>query len=82
MSDIMVYLAMFSTTIDKILWFLGPHKMKMSHYLSVSDTLWNLGLFKFPKTPPPTILKKWNLGLYAGQRLRPGFTAHRLPAFD
>ena len=22
---------------------LGPHKMKMSHYFSVSDTLWNLG---------------------------------------
>ena len=29
MSDIMVYLAMFSTTIDEIL---CPHKMKMSHY--------------------------------------------------
>ena len=44
-SDIMVYLAMFSTTIDKILCFSGPHKMKMSHHISVSDTLWNLGLF-------------------------------------
>ena len=33
--------------------FLGPHKMKMSHYFSVFDTLWNLGLFWFPKTPPP-----------------------------
>ena len=32
MIDIMVYLAMLSTTIDKILCFLGPHKMKMSHY--------------------------------------------------
>ena len=25
---------MFSTTFDKILCFLGPHKMKMSHYFS------------------------------------------------
>ena len=32
MSDIMVYLAMFRTTIDNILCFLGPHKMKMSNY--------------------------------------------------
>ena len=32
--------------------FLGPHKMKMSHYFSVFDTLWNLGLFLFLKTPP------------------------------
>ena len=31
---------------------LGPHKMKMSHYFSVSDTLWKLWLFNFPKTPP------------------------------
>ena len=51
MSDIMEYLAMFITTMDKIICFLGPYKMKMSHYL-VSDTLWNLGLFSFPKTPP------------------------------
>ena len=56
MSDIMVYLAMFSTTIDKILYFLGPHKMKMSHYFAVSDTPWNLGhLFLFLKTP-----QAWN----------------------
>ena len=27
--------------------FLGPHKMKMSHYFSVLNTLWNLGLFLF-----------------------------------
>ena len=33
--------------------FLGPHKMKMSHYFLVFDTLWNLGFFWFPKTPPP-----------------------------
>ena len=32
--------------------FLGPHKMKMSHYFSVFNTLWNLGLFWFLKTPP------------------------------
>ena len=51
MSDIIVYFAMFSTIIDKNLMFLGPHKMKMSHYFSVFVTLWNLGLFWFPKTP-------------------------------
>ena len=45
MSDIIVYLAMFSTTIDKILCFMGPHKMKMSHYFSVLDPIWNLGLY-------------------------------------
>ena len=32
MSDIMVY-------------FIDPHNMKMSHYFSPLDTLWNLGLF-------------------------------------
>ena len=35
MSDIRVYLAMFSTTNDKMLCFIGPHKMKRSHYFSV-----------------------------------------------
>ena len=30
--NIMVYFDMFSTTINKILCFIGPHKMKMSHY--------------------------------------------------
>ena len=44
-SDIMVYLAMFSTTIDKILCYLGPNKMKISHYFSGLSTLWNLGFF-------------------------------------
>ena len=44
MSGIMVYLAMFSTTIDKILCFMGPHKMKMSHYFSVLDPIWILGI--------------------------------------
>ena len=38
-SDIKVYLAMFSTTIDKFLCVMGPHKMKMSHYSSVLDTI-------------------------------------------
>ena len=42
MRDIMVYFAMFSTITDKILCFIGPHKMKMSHYFSPLDTLWNL----------------------------------------
>ena len=27
---------------------LGPHKMKMSYHISVSDTLLNFGLFGFP----------------------------------
>ena len=47
MSDIMVYLAMFGTIIDQIKsnLFLCPQEMKMSHYFSVFDTLWNLGLF-------------------------------------
>ena len=38
-SEIMIYLAMFSTTIDKILYFMGPHNMKMSNYFSVLDTI-------------------------------------------
>ena len=42
MSDIIVYLAMFNKTVDKILCFLGSHKVQMSHYFSVTDTL---GLF-------------------------------------
>ena len=32
-------------------YFLGPHKMKMSHYFSVFVSLRNLGLFWFLKTP-------------------------------
>ena len=46
MNDIILYFAMFSTTIDKILCFIGPRNMKMSHYFSVLDPIWNLG-------PPP-----------------------------
>ena len=45
MSDIIVYLAMFSTTIDNILCFMGPHTMKLSDYFSILDPIWNLGLF-------------------------------------
>ena len=41
----MVYLAMFSTKIDKNLTFFGPHKIEMSHYFLVFGTLLNLGLF-------------------------------------
>ena len=37
--------------------FLGPHKMKMSHYFLVFDTLWNLGLFDFRRPPPPPNLE-------------------------
>ena len=32
--------------------FLGPHKMKMSTYFSVFDTLWNFFFF-FWRPPPP-----------------------------
>ena len=42
-------MAMFSTTIDKILWFLSADKMKMSHYFSVSWYPLELGnFFLFP----------------------------------
>ena len=51
-SDIMVYLAMFSTTIDNILCFLVLIIWKWVIILLVFGTLWNLGLFWFPKTPP------------------------------
>ena len=47
MSETMVYLAMFSTPIDKIICFMGQHNMKTSHYFSVLDTLWNLKLANF-----------------------------------
>ena len=55
MSETIVYLPMFSTTTDKILCFFGPHKMKMSHYFSVFDTLWNLVYFYFFDDPFPPI---------------------------
>ena len=45
MRYIMVYLAMISTTIDKILGFMSPYKMKSSQNNSVFDTIWNLGPF-------------------------------------
>ena len=41
----MVDLAMFSTTIDKILCFMSPHNIKMSHSFS-----WNF--FDFQVSPP------------------------------
>ena len=52
MSDIMVYLAMFSTTIDQILCFWVLMRWKWVIILLVFGTLWNLGLFWFPRTPP------------------------------
>ena len=52
-SDIMVYLALFSTQSDNILCFKGPFRMKMSHYFLVLENIWNLSLFKVPKTPAP-----------------------------
>ena len=36
--------------------FLGPHKMKMSHYFSVFDTLWNSGLFLISEDPPTPVI--------------------------
>ena len=36
---------MFSTIIDKILCFLDPHKMKMSHYFSVCGLIPNFRCF-------------------------------------
>ena len=45
MSYIIVYLAMFSATIDIILY----PKMKMSHYFSLMDPVWN---FDDPRYPP------------------------------
>ena len=42
MNDIKLYFAMFSTTNDKIICLIAPHKMKMSHYSSALDTLWNI----------------------------------------
>ena len=52
MSDIILYFAMFITTINKILCFFGPHKLKMSNFFSVLDPIWNFGLFDFRGTPP------------------------------
>ena len=51
MSDIMVYLAMFSTTIDNILCFLVLIIWKWVIILLVFGTLWNLGLFGSGMTP-------------------------------
>ena len=53
MSYIIVYLAMFSTTIDTSLCFWSLIRLKWVIILLVFGTLWNLGLFWFPKTPPP-----------------------------
>ena len=47
---VVVYLPMFNATIDKILRFMDPHKMKIRSFLSVKDTIWNLGLILFPLT--------------------------------
>ena len=71
MSDIIVHLAMFSTTIDKILSSIGPHKMTMIHYFSVLDPICNLGLILnfsqlnlgtfliFSRHPPPGPPPPW-----------------------
>ena len=52
MNDIMVYLAMFSTTIDQILCFWFLIRWKWVIILLVFGTLWNLELLGFPRTPP------------------------------
>ena len=52
-SNIMVHLAMFSTTIDNKFMFLGYYMMKMSHYFI---SLWyplELGTFLISEDPPP-----------------------------
>ena len=52
MSEIMVPLAMFSTTIDNIFMFLGYYIMKMSPYFI---SLWyplELGIFLISEDPP------------------------------
>ena len=46
-------LAMFSKTIDNILIFLGPNKMKMSHYFISLWYLLKLGTFLISEDPPP-----------------------------
>ena len=57
MSDIMVYLAMFSTTIDEILCFWVLIKWKLVIILSPITTLWNLGLFFISEdTPLPPLI--------------------------
>ena len=53
MSDIMVYLAMFSTTIDTILCFWVLITWKWVIILLVFGTLWNLDFFDFRRPPPP-----------------------------
>ena len=46
MSDIIIiYVVMFGTTNYKILYFIGPQKMKMIHYSLVLDSLWDLAIF-------------------------------------
>ena len=47
MSDcgIFVPVSTFYSNLPQIIMLLGPHKMKMSYYFLVFDTLWNLGLF-------------------------------------
>ena len=53
MSDIMVYLAIFSTLVGSNFMILGPHKMKMSHYFI---SLWyplELGTFLISEDHPP-----------------------------
>ena len=46
MSDIIVYLAMFSASIDKILCFVGPHKLKMRDYQLSGN--WDVSDFRRP----------------------------------
>ena len=46
---------LFSTTFYDILFFMGPRKMKMSHFL-VLETIWNF--FDF-WSPPPTPCFEW-----------------------
>ena len=63
-SDIMVYLAMFSTTIDNILCFWVLIRWKCVIILLVFGALCNLGLFWFPKTPLILNFSQLKLGTF------------------
>ena len=62
MSDNRIF-DLFSTTIGKILCFWVLIRWKWVIILLVFGTLWNLGFFLFPKTPPPLILNIFQLKL-------------------
>ena len=52
MSDVIVYLAMFSATVDKIVCFWVLIRWKWVIILLVIGSLWNLWLFFISEDPP------------------------------